>query len=189
MTDVTFLGFPDGRLVADLELRRAISRVIRRFRPGPGGRPVARAQLGAHLRQPSRPPGRRRGGRLCRLSRRPQPVRLPRAARRGVRAPHRARDVDDGHRPGRPGGGHHRRLRPQAGRAAFPPQPGRRRRPARGTAAQLDVAARRWPRACPMVGWPRPSTWSAPGSAAALGPAGRSTAGRSSSTSPTRGRD
>ncbi len=31
--DVTFLGFPDGRLVADLELRKAVSRVIRRFRP------------------------------------------------------------------------------------------------------------------------------------------------------------
>jgi LmbE family N-acetylglucosaminyl deacetylase len=31
--DVTFLGFPDGRLVADLDLRRAVSRVIRRFRP------------------------------------------------------------------------------------------------------------------------------------------------------------
>lgn len=31
--DVTFLGFPDGRLTADLDLRRAISRVIRRFRP------------------------------------------------------------------------------------------------------------------------------------------------------------
>jgi LmbE family N-acetylglucosaminyl deacetylase len=33
VTDVTFLGFPDGRLSPDLELRRDISRVIRRFRP------------------------------------------------------------------------------------------------------------------------------------------------------------
>jgi LmbE family N-acetylglucosaminyl deacetylase len=33
VTDVTFLGFPDGRLVPDLELRRAITAVIRRFRP------------------------------------------------------------------------------------------------------------------------------------------------------------
>jgi LmbE family N-acetylglucosaminyl deacetylase len=33
VSDVTFLGFPDGRLTADLDLRRAISRVIRRFRP------------------------------------------------------------------------------------------------------------------------------------------------------------
>ncbi len=33
VTDVTFLGFPDGRLTVDLELRRAITAVIRRFRP------------------------------------------------------------------------------------------------------------------------------------------------------------
>ncbi len=31
--DVTFLGYPDGRLVASIDLRRDISRVIRRFRP------------------------------------------------------------------------------------------------------------------------------------------------------------
>jgi LmbE family N-acetylglucosaminyl deacetylase len=30
---VTFLGFPDGRVVPDLDLRRAITGVIRRFRP------------------------------------------------------------------------------------------------------------------------------------------------------------
>jgi LmbE family N-acetylglucosaminyl deacetylase len=33
VTDVTYLGFPDGQLAPDLDLRRAISRVIRRFRP------------------------------------------------------------------------------------------------------------------------------------------------------------
>jgi LmbE family N-acetylglucosaminyl deacetylase len=33
VTDVTFLGFPDGRVTASLELRAAISRVIRQFRP------------------------------------------------------------------------------------------------------------------------------------------------------------
>jgi LmbE family N-acetylglucosaminyl deacetylase len=33
VTDVTFLGFPDGRVTATLELRAAISRVIRRVRP------------------------------------------------------------------------------------------------------------------------------------------------------------
>ncbi len=33
VTDVTFLGFPDGRLQADLDLRLGISRVVRRFRP------------------------------------------------------------------------------------------------------------------------------------------------------------
>jgi LmbE family N-acetylglucosaminyl deacetylase len=31
--DLTFLGHPDGRLQADLDLRRDIARVIRRFRP------------------------------------------------------------------------------------------------------------------------------------------------------------
>ena len=33
VTDVTFLGYPDGRLVSSIELRRDISRVIRRVRP------------------------------------------------------------------------------------------------------------------------------------------------------------
>ncbi|MGH3697252.1 MAG: PIG-L deacetylase family protein [Pseudonocardiaceae bacterium] len=33
VTDVEFLGYPDGRLVMSLELRRDISRVIRRTRP------------------------------------------------------------------------------------------------------------------------------------------------------------
>jgi LmbE family N-acetylglucosaminyl deacetylase len=33
VTDLTFLGYPDGRLVSTIELRRDISRVIRRVRP------------------------------------------------------------------------------------------------------------------------------------------------------------
>jgi LmbE family N-acetylglucosaminyl deacetylase len=33
VTQVTFLGFPDGRLAPSLELRRDVSRVIRQFRP------------------------------------------------------------------------------------------------------------------------------------------------------------
>jgi LmbE family N-acetylglucosaminyl deacetylase len=33
VTDLTFLGYPDGRLVASLELRRDLTREIRRFRP------------------------------------------------------------------------------------------------------------------------------------------------------------
>ena len=33
VTDLTFLGHPDGRLESNLELRREISRVIRRVRP------------------------------------------------------------------------------------------------------------------------------------------------------------
>jgi LmbE family N-acetylglucosaminyl deacetylase len=33
VTDLTFLGYPDGRLMASIELRRDITRVIRRVRP------------------------------------------------------------------------------------------------------------------------------------------------------------
>ena len=33
VTDLTFLGYPDGRLEVSIELRRDISRVIRQFRP------------------------------------------------------------------------------------------------------------------------------------------------------------
>lgn len=33
VSDVTFLGYPDGQLTSSIELRRDISRVIRRFRP------------------------------------------------------------------------------------------------------------------------------------------------------------
>jgi LmbE family N-acetylglucosaminyl deacetylase len=33
VTDLTFLGYPDGRLTPSLELRRDVSRVIRQFRP------------------------------------------------------------------------------------------------------------------------------------------------------------
>ena len=33
VTDVTFLGYPDGRLIPSIELRRDISRVIRQVRP------------------------------------------------------------------------------------------------------------------------------------------------------------
>src|SRR3954447_4937732 len=33
VSDVTFLGYPDGRLVSTIELRRDVSRVIRRVRP------------------------------------------------------------------------------------------------------------------------------------------------------------
>ncbi len=57
--DVRFLGYPDGRVEATLDLRRDLARVIRQVRPDR----VAVPQPGAELRQdrdrPSRPP---RGG-------------------------------------------------------------------------------------------------------------------------------
>jgi LmbE family N-acetylglucosaminyl deacetylase len=34
VSDLTWLGYPDGRLTVSLDLRRDIARVIRRFRPG-----------------------------------------------------------------------------------------------------------------------------------------------------------
>ncbi len=125
----------------------------------PGGCPVARAQLGPDLRQPSRPPGRRRGRAVRRLPRRPQPVRLPRAAGGGPRAPYGARTVDHGHRPGRPGGRRHRVLH----RPSWPPSGPTSAR--WGTAITSRVCCERgcpvphWPPDCPMVGWPSRSTW------------------------------
>jgi len=74
--DLTFLGFPDGRLQADLDLRRDIARVIRRFRPdrvvaqspsaiGPGSTPATPT-----IWRPARLP-------RARLPRRPQPFAFP----------------------------------------------------------------------------------------------------------------
>ena len=84
--DVHFLGYPDGRLEATLDLRRDISRVIRQVRPEPRDRAVARAHPGPHLREPSRPPRGGRGDDRRGVSRRPQPLGPPRARRRGARA-------------------------------------------------------------------------------------------------------
>ena len=52
VNDVVFLGYPDGRADPILELRRDMSREIRRRPSRPGGVPVARADLGPALRQP-----------------------------------------------------------------------------------------------------------------------------------------
>ncbi len=56
VSELTFLHYADGRLESTLDLRRDISRVIRQVRPAARRRPVAGAQLRAHLRQPSRSP-------------------------------------------------------------------------------------------------------------------------------------
>ena len=80
VTDVTFLGFPDGRVTASLELRAAISRVIRMVRPDRVVGQSPERNWSRDLRQPSGPPGDRRSRGVRRLSRRPEPVRLPQAA-------------------------------------------------------------------------------------------------------------
>ena len=67
--DVTFLGYPDGRLMPSIELRRDISREIRTGATGPGGVPVARADVGQALRQPSGPSRRGRSDGLRGLPR------------------------------------------------------------------------------------------------------------------------
>ena len=74
---------PMARLVASLELRRDISRVIRQVRPQRMLVPSPVRNYERHRPQPSRPPGRRRGRSRRDLSRRPQPVRVSRASRRG----------------------------------------------------------------------------------------------------------
>ena len=58
VSDVTFLRYPDGRLESSFDLRRDISRVIRRVRPQRviGQSPERNFQRG--LRQPPRPPRR-----------------------------------------------------------------------------------------------------------------------------------
>src|SRR5271166_4910196 len=71
--DVRFLGYPDGRVEATLDLRRDLARVIRQVRPD---RVVCPSQ---ERHRPPRPP---RGGLRCpgrRLPGRTEPVRLPRA--------------------------------------------------------------------------------------------------------------
>ena len=67
VTNVGFLGYPDGRLTASIELRRDISQGGAHFPPGSLGVPVTGAQLGPHRCEPPRPPGGRRGRCLCRL--------------------------------------------------------------------------------------------------------------------------
>ncbi len=102
VTDVTFLGYPDGRLVSSIELRRDISRVIRRVRPQRVVGQSPERNFQRMLRQPSRPPRRGRGDDGRGLPRRAQPVRARRSsARRGSSAWAVRRDVprDDHHAP------------------------------------------------------------------------------------------
>ena len=59
MSDLVFLGYPDGRVEATLDLRRDLARVIRQVRPAQGGLPEPGEDLGQALRQPPGSPGGR----------------------------------------------------------------------------------------------------------------------------------
>ena len=83
VSDVRFLGYPDGRLTPSLELRRDISREIRRVRPHRVLTRVAGDLVAPPRRLAPGPPRRRRGRPRRRLPRRAQPVRPSGAARRG----------------------------------------------------------------------------------------------------------
>ncbi len=85
--DLVWLGYPDGRVEASLSLRRDLARVIRQVRPQRVSVPEPGPRLGPALRQPPRPSGDRGGNHLRRVPRRPKPLRLPGAGRRGPRTP------------------------------------------------------------------------------------------------------
>ncbi len=78
--DVRFLGYPDGRVEATLDLRRDLARVIRQVRPDRVVCPSPERNYAADRGQPSRPPGGRLRGPGCGVPGRPQPLRVPRAA-------------------------------------------------------------------------------------------------------------
>src|SRR6516164_8729039 len=81
--DVRFLGYPDGRVEATLDLRRDLARVIRQVRPDRD--------------RPSRPPRGRLGRPGRHLPGRAEPVRVPRTARARVAGRlDRARGLDRG---------------------------------------------------------------------------------------------
>ena len=124
VTDVRFLGYPDGRLELTLDLRRDISRVIRQVRPQRVLTTLAGAVLGPDRRQPSRPHDGGRVDAAGGLPRRPQPVRVPRTARRrGPRGVDGRGGVAEREPPSRPRRRRHRDRRPQVRRAALPRHP------------------------------------------------------------------
>ncbi len=127
VTDVTFLGFPDGRLLPDLDLRRDIARVIRQFRPD---RVVAQSPERNWARIYASHPDHLAAGEAAICAVYPDarnPFAFPELLEEGLE-PHTVPEtVDHGHRAGRPGGGRHRAFDRQAGRAALAPESGRRR--------------------------------------------------------------
>ena len=82
VSNVSFLGYPDGRLTPSIQLRRDVSRAVRQFRPD---RLVCQSPERNWDRIGASHPDHLAAGeasRMRRLSRRPQPVRSPRTARR-----------------------------------------------------------------------------------------------------------
>ena len=92
----TFLGVRDGYVELTLDLRKAITREVRRFRPDifvvPD--PIRLWDPERALHQPHRPSDRRHGVPRRGQPRRADPAAVPRAARRGVRAVRDPADVD-----------------------------------------------------------------------------------------------
>ncbi len=92
--DVRFLGYPDGRVEATLDLRRDLARVIRQVRPDRVVCPSPeRNYVGVGISHPDhRAVGLRRP--RCRVPGRPQPVRVPRASQpRETLEPWKVREV------------------------------------------------------------------------------------------------
>ena len=97
VSELHFLGYPDGRLEVTIDLRRDISRVIRQVRPDRMLCPSPERNIDAHLREPSRPSRRGRGERLRGVPRRAEPVGAPGAAAgRRAGAARRARALAHG---------------------------------------------------------------------------------------------
>ena len=122
VSDVEFLGLPDGILEYGLPLRRAITAAIRRHRPEIVIGLSHREDFHGWPTQPSRPRRRRASGHR-RSTRRRQPLGVPRPARRRPAAV--ARRAHGAH--GRVTTPHprrrcHRDLRPRAGVAARAPR-------------------------------------------------------------------
>ena len=63
--DLIWLGYPDGRVMASLDLRRDIARVIRQVRPNGCCHQSPQRYYVPGRRQPPGPSGRRRGHDLC----------------------------------------------------------------------------------------------------------------------------
>ena len=134
---MTFLGFPDGRVTASLELRAAISRVIRLVRPD---RVVSQSPERNWERIYASHPDHLATAEAAACAVYPDarnPFAFPELLDEGLE-PHTVPELwvmatERSQSRGR----RHRRLRPEAHRAQVPPQPG-------GDGAHLDELLRTW---------------------------------------------